>query len=202
MAYNIWHQNGTCELVPALEACAETNEMEGCKFVSLGDCKGDVPWSVSRRNWTSGPPCLTWQRHFAYDGSGSCPSGTRKSPCGWACVSLIPSNGVYLPGWCAKNLPYHVIVEEQTQKCPGLGYILKVAPECNTDWQSYTVGNPIPPEAIQVSTTMDGTPLYLVAKSSAKAYLGYLQPSAQDAIIMGRGNEKLVFTNVKILVYI
>ena len=167
MAYNMWHANGTCELVPDIGTCAETKETEGSKFVSLGDCNGKVPWDVGRRNWTSDGPCLSWHIHYAYNYIGpSCPTGTIRGPFGFSCASLVPNKGLYLPGWSANQHNYRVVNDEQqkTSYCEGVGYIPKVAPGCSIAWQPYTVGDPLPPKVVNISTWKDGTSLYFVAR--------------------------------------
>ena len=200
MAYNMWRGNRTCELVPALGHCVETEEEEGSKFVGLGECEGEVPWDVGRRNWTLHGPCLTWQRHFANNDEGSCPPGTRRSPGGWSCVSLIPSNGLYLPGWGANKHGYRVITEQQHGRyCPGWGYVLIVSPGCPTAWQSYIVGDPIPSRAVKVSTWTDGTPLYVVAGFPSGYYLGYILSDPRRTFIYKSGLQSP--TNVHILVF-
>ena len=202
-AYNMRHADGTCELVSALGTCAETTEADGSKYVSLGGCNGEVPWKVGRRNWASDEPCLTWHLHYAYNYRGDCPSGTLTGPAGWACVALVPCNGLYLPGWCARRNAYRLITEQQQAGlCDGAGCILKVAAECPTTWQSYIVGDPVPPRAVNISTWKDGTPLYMVAgvPFPGKWYLGYLLPSVQRAFIYRQGVQSP--TNVQILVYI
>ena len=200
VAYNMWHGNRTCELVPGLGHCVETEEEEGSKFVGLGECDGEVPWDVGRRKWTSDGPCLAWQRHFATDNEGSCPVGTQRGPGGWPCVSLLPNNGLYLPGWCANKRGYRVITEQQQGRiCPGWGYVLLVSPGCPTTWQSYTVGDPIPSRAVKVSTWTDGTPLYVVAGFPPNYYLGYISSDAQRTLIFKEGLQSP--TNVRILVF-
>ena len=203
MGYNTWHVNGTCELVSAFGTCAEMKESEGSKYVSLGGCDGKVPWNVGRRNWTSDGPCLTWHLYYAYDFRGRCPTGTVRGPAGWACASVLPDNSLYLPGWCADQHAYRVVnEEEQLAFCPGAGYILIVAPECPTVWQPYTVGDPLPPRAVSVSTWKDGSPLYLVAGVPAPNtgwYLGYLLPTVQRTFLYKRGGVKST-TAVRILV--
>ena len=203
MAYNMRHANGTCELVPDIGTCDETKETHGFKFVSLGDCNGQLSWNVGRRNWASDEPCLTWHLHYAYNSQGTCPSGTLRGPGGWSCVSLVPNKGLYLPGWGAHYHAYRFSTEKQeARKCPGAGYILKVAPGCPTTWQLYTVGNPLPRRAINISTWKDGSPLYVVAglkTSTNKWFLGYLMQSVQRTFIPRWRTESP--TNVWILVY-
>ena len=204
MAYNMRHADGTCELLPDIGTCAETNETEGSTFVSLGDCNGKVPWDVGRRNWTSDGPCLTWHIYYAYNYQGPCPSGTLRGPGGWSCVSLVPNKGLYLPGWSANRRNYRVVNEEQqiTSYCDGVGYILKVAPGCSTAWQPYIVGGPLPPKVVNISTWKDGTPLYFVAGlrlNNGDWYLGYLMHSVQRTFIPHNNMENP--TNVTILVF-
>ena len=63
-----------------------------------------------------------------------------------------------------------------------------VAPECPTAWQAFTVGDPIPANAVRVSTWKGGTPLYVVSKLfGGVSYLGYLLPSANRTFILRGG---------------
>ena len=76
-----------------------------------------------------------------------------------------------------------------------------VAPECPTAWQAYSVGDPIPGEAVRVSTWKDGTPLYMVSKFlGGVSRLGYLLPSANRTFIVYMGLNSPM--NVSLLVYI
>ena len=60
MAYNIWHGNNTCELLPQILKCGETEMQKGWSFVHLGDCTKDVPWITGRLDMVAGSPCLSW----------------------------------------------------------------------------------------------------------------------------------------------
>ena len=181
MAYNWFPEVGTCELLPALDACDETEEQEGSVFVHLRDCNNTTPWELGRRNWSAEAPCLSWRR---FQSSQICPSDIVRDDLGRFCVALVPHKGVYIPGWY--SLKYRMVTEEaESVKCSGTqyGYLLQVAAGCPTAWKNYTVGDPIPTQAVQVSTWMDGTPLYMVAHEPNLG-MGYYFPPLQQTFIM------------------
>ena len=198
-AFNFGSKTGICELLPAIGDCApETKAKEGSTFVHLGNSSGRVPWEVERRNWSADDTCLIWEPHDAAE-SVTCPT----------CVSLrsfflaLKSHkGMYLPGWCKDRGPFRIVTEQGTPKrCRGVGYLLRVAPECPTQWQDYWVGDPVPSQAIQVSSWKGGTPLYFVAaRFSSLAYPGYYLPSVQRSYIMR--NEAYNPSFVRILIYV
>ena len=81
------------------------------------------------------------------------------------------------------------------------GYLLRVAPECPTDWQDYLVTDPVPLQAVQVSSWKDGTAIYFVsAPFGGQEYLGYYIPSVQRSFI--KSNKARNPTSVHILVYV
>ena len=95
-ALNIWHGNGTCELLPKINKCGEREKQNGWTFVHLGDCNGGAPWYIARRDWGAESTCLRWQ-YFDY--ISECPSAYMRAPAGDYCVALIPHKGLYLPVW-------------------------------------------------------------------------------------------------------
>ena len=195
-AYNFLRKKGICEILRGLDTCGETRDHSGAyEYVHLYTCKGHLPWLTSVRNWTAGQP---WYRKEAHPMEG-CPTGMVTGPDGWACVALIPTKGLYLPGWYHSH--YRVIKEDgQPMRCYGYSYILRVVPECPVSWQTYTVGDPLPSAAVTVSTWKDGTPLYFVSNSVGENWhIGYLLPSVpRSYILSGIPNP----TNVLILVYV
>ena len=165
-AYNWIHTNGNCELLPALGDCpGDSMEEEDSTFVHLADCTGHMPWVVARRNWSVDAKYLTWRQVDAFNGVDSCAADILRSPSPKTCASLIPSKGTYLPGWYINREAFRTVTEDvKPLVCSGkgVGYLLRVAPGCPTDWVWYRVGEPIPTNAVQVSTWKDGTPLYFV----------------------------------------
>ena len=189
MAYNM-HQNNTCELVPQAGSCNETKEQEGSIFVHLSECRDEVPWAVGRRNWTEHSPCISWIPFEALYRGRNCPPEVFRSPNGWACVTISAHKGMYLPGFYSPLAQFRIIDEDSKPVwCYGYaGYGLVVAPECRTAWLPYTVGNPIPPKALQVSTWKDGEPIYIVGTLLLRtAYIGYYLPSANRTFILKGG---------------
>ena len=182
MAYNWFGRNGTCELLPGLGDCAETEEHSGSLFVHLGNCQGRTHWDVGRRNWSSDAPCLTWVQS---DSDQDCPANVLRDKNWVRCVSMTPHKGLYLPGWF--NNPSFRVVTEQglPNRCTGpqSGYLLYVDPQCPIKWQDYTAGDPIPSQAIKVSSWKDGRPLYLVCDSFHSG-IGYYIAHHQLAFIM------------------
>ena len=112
MAYNMLHHNNTCELLHRAGHCDETGEHQGSTFAHLGECQGPAPWAVGRSNWTEYPPCLSWLPFEAIIGQSRCPAGILCSPGGWACATLTPNKGLYLPGFYAATSEFRVITEE------------------------------------------------------------------------------------------
>ena len=197
MAYNWFPEVGTCELLPALDACDETEEQEGSIFVHLRDCNNIIPWEVGRRNWSAEAPCLYWRR---FQSSQDCPSDILRNKRGKFCVALVPHKGIYVPGWYSHE--YRMVTEEaESVKCSGTqyGYLLQVAGGCPTAWKNFKVGDPIPTQAVQVSTWMDGTPLYMV-DHDPNFGLGYYFPPLQQTFIMMVTTKSPV--DVLMLVYI
>ena len=81
------------------------------------------------------------------------------------------------------------------------GYLLRVAPECATEWQDYRVGDPVPLQAVRVSSWKDGTPLYSVcARLGDGWFLGYYLPVVQRPFIMNKKTENPTF--VRMLVFV
>ena len=189
--------NGTCELLPTLGECEETLTQTESVFIHLSTCDGENPQELMPRNWTT-DECLMWIPHSI---GSPCPPGVLKSSTNNNCFSLTPNYNLYMPGWFAPDLGFRFVTEDQrTKRCPE-GYVVKVAPGCTVTWQGYSVGDPIPANATQVSVWRDGTPLYAVERhisSGGGYFIGYYLPTVQTVYIMaGR-----VFnpTNVRILV--
>ena len=206
-AYNWFHTNGTCELLPVLGDCpGDTMEEEDSTFVNLADCTGHMPWVVAKRNWSLDAMCLTWRQVDAVREVDSCAADILRSPSPKACASLIPSKGTYLPGWYINREPFHTVTEDvKPLVCSGQGvaYLLRVAPGCPTDWIWYQVGEPIPTNAVQGSTWKDGTPLYFVTATDppdAFWHIGYLLPSIPQAFIFAWDVHSPA--TVKILVFV
>ena len=201
-AFNFWSNTDICELLPAIGDCAETQAEEGSTFVHLGDCFGRVSWEVGRRNWSSEDTCHSWEPHDATK-SATCPSGALKIRYSWGyCLALKLHKGMYLPGWYEDRGAFRFVTQLGTPKyCRGIGYLLRVAPECPTQWQDYWVGDPVPSQAIQVSTWKDGTPLYFVSAHFVNTwYAGYYLPSVQRSYFMLNKVRNPSF--VSILVYV
>ena len=205
-AYNWIHTNGTCELLPVLGDCpGESVEEEDSMFVHLADCTGHMPLVVARRNWSADSLCLTWRLVDTFNGVDSCAADILRSPSPEACASLIPSKGTYLPGWYINREAFRTVTEDvKPLVCSGkgVGYLLRVAPGCPTDWVWYRVGEPIPTNAVQVSTWEDGTPLYFVTATDPPGdfwHIGYLLPSIPKTFIYS--SDVYSPTTVKILVF-
>ena len=177
MAYNWFPGLSRCELLPALDPCDETEEQEGFIFVHLRDCNNTIPWEVGRRNWSAEAPCLSWRW---FQSSQICPSDVLRDECGDFCAALVPHKGLYMPGWY--SMQYRMVTEEaELVKC--YSYLLPVAAGCQTVWRDYKVGDPIPSQAVQVSTRVDGTLLYMVIHKSITG-TGYHLPPLQQTFIM------------------
>ena len=199
-AYNLLRKEGVCEILRGLGVCGETKDRTWAfEYIHLQTCKGQLPWLRRMMNWTRGASCQTWYRTEARPRS-RCPTGMVTAPDGWACVALIPTKGLYLPGWYHSY--YRVIMEDgQPMWCSDYGYILRAVPECPVSWQTYTVGDPLPSAAVTVSTWKDGTPLYFVSNLiQSKWYIGYLLPSVpRSYVLAGIAHSP---TDVHILVYV
>ena len=185
-AINIRSGTGTCELLPNIGDCMETQAEEGSTFVRIGDCYGRAPWLVERRNWSSDDTCLTWEPHDATK-SARCPRGVLRDPSGRCCAALTPHKGLYLPSWYSSRGGFRMVTESGVpQTCLGAraGYLLRVAPECPTEWHDYSTGDIVPSQAVQVSSWKDGTPIYLISTLfRGRWYLGYYLPLVQRAFI-------------------
>ena len=134
------------------------------------------------RNWSVDATCLTWRRVDAVRGVDSCAGDILRSPSPLACASIIPSKGTYLPGWYNNGEEFRTVIEDiKLLVClgPGVGYLLRVAPGCPTDWIWYNMGETIPNNAVKVSIWKDGTPLYFVTSTDHTGFwhMGYLLPS-------------------------
>ena len=179
-AFN-YFQNGTCDLLPVLGDCDEPHSQAGSIFGHLSTCKGEMPMDLTR-NWTL-DACLTWTSH---NKDLPCPEGVLMATDGKFCLSLAPYHGLYIPGWF-KSPSFRLIGENQkTMKCPA-GYVVEIAAGCNATWQSYTVGDPVPPNAPQISVWRDGTPLYVVEYRrpiNGRYHFGYYLPTVQRVYIM------------------
>ena len=179
-AFNFLY-DGTCELLPTLGACKEPRSQPNSTLVHLSKCDGETPVELSPRNWTEND-CLTWIPHIK---DLPCPPGVLKSSSRNYCLSLIPWNGLYMPGWFQSPLGFRLVTEnQQTQRCPD-GYLLISAVGCTFAWQHYTVGDPLPPNAVQISVWRDGTPLYSVQYHTIGGYyIGYYIPTTKKVYIM------------------
>ena len=202
-AINFRSGTGTCELLPGIGDCAETKAEEGSTLVHLGDCSGRVPWVAERRKSSSGDTCLTWEPHDA-NRRAKCPRGVLRGPSGRYCAALAPHKGLYLPSWYTGGRGFRMVTERgASNTCLGTkaGYLLRVAPECPTEWQNYLVADPVPLQAVQVSTWKDGTAIYFVsAPFRGREYLGYYIPSVQRSFIMSNKARNPI--SVRILVYV
>ena len=193
-AFNIWHAQGTCELLPDFGDCGEGSHQEGSTFIQLRPCKASVPWSVEWRNLSvDDATCLKWTLH---DGTLSCPTNGFSSPKGNSCLGLTPHKGLYLPSWQAPSLGFRIVtVDEQTVRCRR-GYLLETSPDCPVSWIPFRLGDPIPTKAVEVSTWTNGSPLYFVF---AIRYYGYYLPYTGQSYIMAA--RVLNPTELLILVY-
>ena len=182
-----YFQNGTCELLPVLGGCDEPHSQAGSTFFQLSTCKGDTPVDLTR-NWTSNA-CLLWVQHHT---DLPWPDGVLMSTSGIFCLSLAPYHGLYIPGWFRVGMKpsFRLVTEHhKTQKCLA-GYVVKIAAACTTTWQYFTVGSPVPPNALQISNWRDGSPLYAVENhrpNSGLNYIGYyLLTTCRVYIMAGR----------------
>ena len=202
-AINFRSGTGTCELLPGIGDCTETRAEERSTFVHFGYCSGRVPWVAERRNWSSGNTCLTWEPHDATR-STRCPGDVLRGPDPQYCAALAPHKGLYLPGWYQSRGGFRMVTElGAPNTCLGAraGYLLRVATECPTDWQDYLVTDPVPLQAVQVSSWKDGTAIYFVSAPFMKReYLGYYIPSVQRSFIMSNRAQNPI--SVRILVYV
>ena len=205
-AYNWIHTNGTCELLPSLGDCPgeSMEEEEDSTFVHLEACTDEVPWVAPKRNWSEDTTCLTWRRVDAFSGVDSCAADILRSPSHLACASLIPSKGIYLPGWYINGQEFRTVTEDvKPLVCSGngVGFLLRVAPRCPTNWIWYSVGEPIPINAVKASIWKDGTPLYFVTSTDHTGFwhMGYLLPSIPQTFIFGWSLKSPA--TVKILVF-
>ena len=174
--------NGTCELLPALGECEEARTETGSTFAHLSVYNKERPRELIPRNWTM-YECLIWLPH---NKDSPCPPVTLLSTSYNYCLSLAPFYNLYMPGWFHSPNGFRFVTEVQTtKKCPD-GYVVQVDPRCTATWQDYTVGDPIPLNAVQVSEWRDGTPLYAVEyeKGSGGYYIGYYLPTVQTVYIM------------------
>ena len=195
-AFNFFH-NGTCELLPMIGDCEEPRLKNGSIFAHLTTCKRLIPMNLLPRNWSL-DECLKW---IPYNKDSPCPTDAVISPSG-ICMTLSFSHGLYMPGWFAEPNGFRFATEKQRAlRCPN-GYVAQLVDGCSSTWQNYIVGDPIPPNAVQVSVWRDGTPLYSIgwflAGRRGNNFMGYYLPTTQTVYIV-RG---IVHnpTNVKIMV--
>ena len=181
-AYNIWHGNGTCELLPKFRKCGEIEKQNGCTFVHLGDCNKGVPWYTVRRDWGAESTCLRWQ-YFDY--ISECPSAYKRAPAEDYCVALIAYRGLYLPGWYREGDKFGSVTPDEGLAYCRSGYLLQVASICSVVWREYTVGDLVPERAVVGGIWKDGSPLYIVADYIQNTWaIGYYRPSVQRSFIM------------------
>ena len=124
-------------------------------------------------------------------------TGIRIGKC-WAAVA--ENKGLHLP-CCYKNGKFRIVSEDGTAlRCIGDGsrYILHVRPNCSIMWQDYTIGDPIPAKAAQVSVWKDFSPLYMVAAKFGLLKIGYYSPAAKRIFILARTPRNP--SNVQILI--
>ena len=192
-AYN-YIQNGTCQLLPSIGACNAPEKLPGSSYVHLGDCRGETVWQVGHTEMKE-KPCLIW--HSPVVDSDICPPEILRGADNKYCAGLGVNKGLYLPGWYQKG-KFRAVSEAGIKLfCPG-GYFLQVRPNCSSSWQDYTVGDPVPAQAEQVSVWKDGSPLYMVTKRFGFWYFGYYLPSEKRTFMVIRQVESP--TNVKILI--
>ena len=193
-AFNFF-QDDTCELLSGLD-CGELRPQPNSTFVHLSTCEGESPVNLSPKNWAE-HKCLMWTPH---NKDLPCPPDVLRGTDGKYCVSLAPWKGLYMPGWFRTPNGYRFVTESQTTKrCPA-GYVVKSAVGCTMVWQNYTVGDPVPPNAVQVSVWRDGTPLYTAEyqRGGAGNYIGYYLPNIRKVYVMA--GKVFSPTHVKILV--
>ena len=196
MAYNMWHGNGTCELLPRVE-CHETEKRKGYTFVSLGVCTLGVPWTIQRSSGVAESSCLRWQY---YDYTSECPNTFVRTPVGDSCVALVPHKGLHLPGWYHPDMFRFATLDECPAKCIS-GYLLQDVSTCNVVWRDYTAGDLVPERAVVGGTWKDGTPLYIMADIiQGRWAVGYYQPNVKRSFIMRVDNVHDP-KNMKILIF-
>ena len=190
-AYN-YLKNGTCQLLSRTDGCHVPYGIEGSFFVNLADCSGDIVWQAGNPDGNFNTQCLS--RHSPLYGNVT---GLRIGKC-WAAVA--ENKGLHLP-CCYKNGKFRIVSEDGTAlRCIGDGsrYILHVRPNCSIMWQDYTIGDPIPAKAAQVSVWKDFSPLYMVAAKFGLWKIGYYSPAAKRIFILARTPRNP--SNVQILI--
>ena len=161
MAFNMLHDQGTCELLPDLGDCGESRIHEGSTFTHLTPCTAVSPWLVHGLNLSTNPSCFNWTLQSK---TASCPINAVRGPRGGHnCLALTPHRGLYLPSWHNSPRGFRIVtVDIRKKRCPQ-GYFLHVSPNCPVSWLSYRVGERIPVSAVKVSTWINESPLYFVA---------------------------------------
>ena len=201
MSYNLVGSSSVCELMPAMGRCDESEEREDSTFVHLRTCSGRVPRNLNRRDWQADAPCLTWTRVDVSSPTAACPPEITRSPNDGVCAALVPTKGMYLPGWYETGRVFRTVTEQaQPVSCKKQGYLLTVASECPTNWTAYTTGNPIPTNAVKISRWIDDTPGYMVTAKFIKWTIGYYLPSIERTFLIGTGTQSP--TIVSMLVYL
>ena len=175
-------QIGTCKLLPGIHTCHVPDELEGSFFVHLTDCNGDVAWQVDHPDINANKKCLTWHRPL-HD-SVICPPDVLRTPNNKVCAGVGANKGLYLPGWYDTG-KFRVISAEGTiLRCTD-GYFLEVKPDFPVLWQDYTIADPIPGQAVQISVWKDGTPLCLVAaRFTTRWLIGYYLTTAKRTFFL------------------
>ena len=129
-AYNIWHENGTCELLPGNDKCGETDKQKDWTFVRLRNCARGVPWTTMRLDWVAETPCMRWQY---VESISECNATYLRAPDDEYCLALIPQKGLYLPGWYRADLFRYITLDATPAWCRS-GYLLEIASNCSVVW--------------------------------------------------------------------
>ena len=184
MVFNMWHDQGTCELLPDLGDCGESRRQKVSTLTHLKPCIAASPWSVNGLNLSTKSSCFNWTLHSK---TVSCPVNAIRSPLGClVCLALTPYKGLYLPSWHWSPSGFRIVqIDKRTKRCPQ-GYLLQETPNCSVSWVRYKVGEPIPVNAVLVSTWTNESPIYFVASNVDKNiyHIGYYLAQADVSYIM------------------
>ena len=159
MAFNYHILNKTCFLLPdGLHCLQPRSNNTSYLFVQLQPCKLQPVWLSLR------PPDHNW--HWIETSDPSYTAGTVKSTGVFSrYVARSLYQGRYLLGWWRDDAHAFRLADPFTQqaiKCPK-GEFLVFPVSSSYVWTPYTAGDVLPDNALPVSQTTDGSPLYTVS---------------------------------------
>ena len=180
-AFNVLHGPAVCELLPALPDCVEPEEDDRSLYIHLTDCSTEEPFQVIK------PSGLGW-RWVAYNGSAGRFSSDIVPASNNYFVTMNFYEGLYVTGFHAPpsitgSKSYFKLPSGQDKNCKGTNVLSIESYADHRKWESFTIGQRIPENAIVGGQLRDRSLVFVIRKVCGNGYKsGYYAPTTKEAM--------------------